>query len=88
MTVKKVKYIYGNKDSKEMLRLFADKHKLLTNDKGKTVWNCVDVNEGEEKNWEEIDFFEAKEQLFNSFSKEQLAIIESDEELKKFFDLG
>jgi len=53
MTTKEVKHIYGNGVEQSFIRLFADSGKVLTNDNGETIWNCIDVTDI--TGWVEID---------------------------------
>lgn len=53
MEKKKVEYILGNGETIEKIRLYAGDGKVLTNDGGKTVWNCIDVDTPD--GWEEIE---------------------------------
>ena len=60
MQIKEVKHVTGNGAERTFLRLYADDHKVLTNDDGKTVWNCVDVDSAD--GWIEIDLPEDEEE--------------------------
>lgn len=53
MTQKNVKHVLGNGTEQSFIRLFADDGKALTNDGGKTIWNCVDAESA--SGWTEID---------------------------------
>ena len=53
MTTKNVKHITGKGQELNFIRLFADDGKVLTNDGGQTIWNCIDVLSVD--GWEEID---------------------------------
>lgn len=53
MITKQVKHIYGNGAEQSFIRLIADSGKVLTNDNGETVWNCIDVTDV--VGWTEID---------------------------------
>lgn len=53
--MKKVTYknTYGNGEVRYVQYYVADEGKALTNDNGKTVWNCVAVDSAD--GWVEID---------------------------------
>lgn len=53
MITKQIKHIYGNGTEQSFIRLIADSGKVLTNDNGKTIWNCLDVTDV--TGWSEID---------------------------------
>ena len=59
MRTKDVEYVHGNGDVHTKIRLYADDGKVLTNDNGKTVWNCIDVDSAD--GWVEIDAPEEEE---------------------------
>lgn len=53
MRTKEVKHIAGDGAETTYIRLYAGAGKVLTNDGGVTVWNCIDVLSVD--GWVEID---------------------------------
>lgn len=53
MIIKKVTRTYGNGTTEIRVLLIADDGKALTNDAGKTLFNCVEVLSAD--GWEEVD---------------------------------
>jgi len=57
MTTKEVKHITGDGEEQTFIRLTADSGKVLTNDGGETVWNCIDIESSD--GWTEISDMES-----------------------------
>lgn len=52
MTTKEVTHILGDGTVQTLTRLYSDEGKVLTNDNGATIWECVDVSDT--TGWSEI----------------------------------
>ena len=55
MTIKDVTHIMGNGEETGYVRLIADDGKSLSDDGGKSFWNCVDIIPDSINSWSELD---------------------------------